>query len=103
MKSAVRDAIYVGMDAYAYKALGMTLAFEGSVDLRPLLPTIACPVTVLVGEHDHPFVEHAPIIAAAVEQARVSVIPGAYHSPQLTHPDLWRAAVDAHLEAAAHG
>jgi len=29
------------------------------------------------------------------------VIEGAYHSPQLTHPDAWRAAVEAHLAWAA--
>ena len=28
---------------------------------------------------------------------RLTVIPGAYHSPQLTHAEEWRAAVEAHL------
>ena len=32
---------------------------------------------------------------------RLTVIPGAYHSPQLTHPEQWSAAVEAHLEWAA--
>jgi pimeloyl-ACP methyl ester carboxylesterase len=54
-----------------------------------------------VGEHDHPLVDQAPDLAAAVAEGRLTVIPGAYHSPQLTHADEWRAAVEAHLAWAA--
>jgi pimeloyl-ACP methyl ester carboxylesterase len=52
---------------------------------------------VIVGEHDHPLVDQAAELAAAVADGRLSVIAGAYHSPQLTHPADWRAAVGAHL------
>jgi pimeloyl-ACP methyl ester carboxylesterase len=97
---ARRDEVYTGMDAYAYKALGMTLAFEGKVDLRHELGAVTCPVTVLAGELDHPLVDQAADLAAAVAHGRLVVIPGAYHSPQLTHPDEWRAAVLEHLELA---
>jgi 2-succinyl-6-hydroxy-2,4-cyclohexadiene-1-carboxylate synthase len=92
-----RDAVYFGMDAYAYKALGMTLAFEGSVDLRDRLGDITCPVTVLAGELDRPLVDQADELAAVVADGRVTIIPGAYHSPQLSHADEWRTAVEAHL------
>ena len=61
------------------------------------LPSIACPTTVIVGEHDHPLVDQAPELAAEVADGRLTVIEGAYHSPQLTHPSEWRAAVEAHL------
>jgi 3-oxoadipate enol-lactonase len=98
---ARRDAVYLDMDAYAFKSLGMTLAFEGTVDLRDRLPSITCPVTVLAGELDHPLVDQGPELAAAVADGRLAVIPGAYHSPQLTHPDAWRAALEEHLTAAA--
>jgi pimeloyl-ACP methyl ester carboxylesterase len=94
---AAREVINLGMDAYAYKALGMTLAFEGSVDLRPELGAISCPVTVVVGAHDHPFVDHADELAGLVADGRLTVIPGAYHSPQLTHPEAWRATLEAHI------
>jgi pimeloyl-ACP methyl ester carboxylesterase len=97
-----RETLYFGMDPYAYKALGMALAFEGKVDLRPQLGSITCPVTVLVGELDRPFVDHAAELAGAVAHGRVEVINGAYHSPQITHPDAWRDALETHL-AAAHG
>ncbi len=58
---------------------------------------ITCPVTVLVGENDHPFVDQAPELVAELPHGRLAVIDGAYHSPQLTHPGAWRAALEEHL------
>ena len=58
-----KDAIFAGMDAYAVKGLGSALWTEipdGAGSLRSRLPSIACPTTVLVGEHDHPLVDQAP-------------------------------------------
>ncbi len=97
---AAKDAIFAGMDAYAVKGLGSELmgdAADGDGSLRNNLPSITCPTTVIVGEHDRPLVEQAPELAAEVARGRLTVIPGGYHSPQLTHPTQWRAAVEAHL------
>jgi pimeloyl-ACP methyl ester carboxylesterase len=88
------------MDAYAVKALGGALLGDVADDagsLRADLPSVTCPTTVIVGEHDHPLVDQAPALAAAVADGRLTVIPGAYHSPQLTHAAEWRAAVQEHL------
>lgn len=101
-----KDAIFTGMDAYAVKALGSALWTEipdGPGSLRSRLASITCPTTVVVGEHDHPLVDQAPKLAAEVADGRLNVIEGAYHSPQLTHPDAWRAALEAHLAWAAGG
>jgi pimeloyl-ACP methyl ester carboxylesterase len=95
-----KDAIFTGMDPYAVKALGGELMGDAADDdrsLRAKLPSIACPTTVIVGEHDHPLVDQAPELAAEVANGRLTVIPGAYHSPQLTHASQWAAAVEAHL------
>ncbi|HEX4126631.1 MAG TPA: alpha/beta hydrolase [Acidimicrobiales bacterium] len=95
-----KDAIFAGMDPYAVKALGGALmgdAADDDTSLRAKLPSIACPTTVIVGEHDHPLVDQAPALADEVGEGRLSVIPGAYHSPQLTHASEWRAAVQNHL------
>ena len=97
-----KDAIFAGMDAYAVKGLGMELWTEipdGDGSLRSRLPSITCATTVLVGEHDHPLVGQAPALAAEVADGRLTVIEGAYHSPQLTHPEEWRGAIEAHLAA----
>ena len=99
-----KDAIFAGMDAYAVKALGNELMGDAAEDdgsLRANLPAIACPTTVMAGERDHPMVDQAPALAAEVADGRLTVIPGAYHSPQLTHAPEWRAGVEAHLAWAA--
>ncbi len=95
-----KEAIFAGMDPYAVKALGTVLmadVADGQTSLRADLPSISCPTTVIVGEHDHPLIDQAPELAALVADGRLSVISGAYHSPQLTHADQWTAAVRAHL------
>ena len=95
-----KDAIFAAMDPYAVKALGTALMGEGADDdtsLRASLPAIACPTTVIVGQRDHPMVDQAPSLADEVANGRLTVIAGAYHSPQLTHTAEWRAAVEAHL------
>ena len=92
--------IQAGTDPYVVKGLGSEILAhdEGSGSLRPRLAEIACRTTVIAGEHDHPMVDQAPALAAEVANGRNTVIVGAYHSPQLTHPDEWRRALEAHLE-----
>ena len=95
-----KDAIFAGMDPYAVKALGVALmgdAADDDTSLRASLPAIACPTTVIVGQHDRPMVDQAPALASEVANGRLTVIAGAYHSPQLTHAAEWRAAVGEHL------
>jgi 3-oxoadipate enol-lactonase len=101
-----KNEILAGTDAFAFKALGTELwadVEDGPGSLRSRLSSIACPTTVIVGEHDHSLVDQAPELAAEMGDGRLTVIPGAYHSPQLTHPESWRAAVEAHLEWAGAG
>jgi pimeloyl-ACP methyl ester carboxylesterase len=86
-----------GVDPYAVKALGMALFDTDSVSVQSQLGIISCPTTVIVGSEDHPFIDLAPGLAQAIAGAELSVIEGAYHSPQLTHADLWRQAVERHL------
>ena len=92
-----RDELYEEMDPHAIKALAVeSLAFDPS-SLRPRLPSVSCPVTVVVGENDHPFVDQAEELATEVASGNLVVIEGAYHSPQLTHPETWRNALADHL------
>ncbi|HEY1651027.1 MAG TPA: alpha/beta hydrolase [Acidimicrobiales bacterium] len=95
-----KDASFAGMDPYAVKALLTALlgdVADGQVSLKPELPSITCPTTVIVGEHDHPLIDQAPELARLVADGRLAVIDGAYHSPQLTHAEDWKDAVRAHL------
>lgn len=92
----IADELSAGFDPYAMKALGRDL-FADSISVRDRLGEITCPVSVVVGELDAPFVGQAADLAASVADGQCTVIPGAYHSPQLTHPAEWTAAIDAHL------
>lgn len=89
--------LYQAVDPYAFKAIGWELFTSTELSVRDRLPEISCPVAVLVGENDHPFVDQAPALAAEVAHGSLVVIANAYHSPQLTHPEEWRTAVTEHL------
>ena len=93
---AIANDLSAGFDPYAMKALGGDL-FGDSISVRGRLGEITCPVSVIVGELDAPFVGQAADLAASFVDGTCTVIPGAYHSPQLTHPLEWTAAVEAHL------
>ena len=72
-----KDAVFAGMDPYAVKALGAALmgdAADDDASLRARPPSIACPTTVIVGEHDHPLVDQAPALAGEVADGRLTVI-----------------------------
>ena len=98
---ATKAEMNAAFDPMAAKAIGLAL-FDGQLQpIGHLLGDIDMPVTVIVGEHDHPFVEHAPELADGVVDGRLVVVAGAHHSPQLTHPDEWRAAVEGHLARVA--
>jgi len=86
-----------GFDPFAFKGLGGQLLTDSVVSLEDRLGEIRCPVTVLAGSRDHPFIDLAPSLASALLNARLVVIDGAYHSPQLTHPHEWTQAVVDHL------
>lgn len=83
------------MDPEAFLAL-LPCVFQCE-SLLPRLGEIRCPTTVLVGSHDASFVLPSKRMADAIEGAQLDVIEGAYHSPQHTHPDAWRASVRTHL------
>ncbi len=94
---ARKTQLQAGTDPYALKALSMQLFVTDMPSRRADLPGITCPTTVLVGEFDAYLAEQAPELAAELANGRLCVIGGAHHSPQLTHPEEWRATIEAHL------
>lgn len=94
---AMKQQMAAAFDPYALKALGAELFAGDTQWIRDRLGEIACPVSVIVGENDHPFVGQAAELAAEANGGRLTVVAGAYHSPQLTHAAEWAAAVEAHL------
>ena len=70
------------------------------LDLRPDLGGVRVPVLVLVGEHDEatpPPMSHE--LAAGLPNARLKIIPGCAHVPQLQSPEIFLEAAGDFLRA----
>ena len=91
-----RDA-FLRTDPEVVQAACAALA---ELDLRPELGQVKIPVLVLVGEHDEatpPPMSHE--LAAGLPQARLKIIPGCAHVPQLQSPELFLDAIGDFLPA----
>jgi len=65
-----------------------------SLDLRPSLPSVTVPVLVLVGALDEatpPAMSQE--LAAGLPDARLQVLPGCAHVPQLQEPEVFMRAI----------
>jgi 3-oxoadipate enol-lactonase len=72
------------------------------LDLRPELDKVKVPVLVLVGEHDEatpPPMSYE--LTAGLPQARLQVIPGCAHVPQLQSPEVFLEAIGDFLRSSA--
>jgi 3-oxoadipate enol-lactonase len=70
------------------------------LDLRPQLARVKVPVLVLVGEHDE--ATPPPMsreLAASLPNARLKVIAGCAHVPQLQSPETFLEAIGDFLPA----
>jgi pimeloyl-[acyl-carrier protein] methyl ester esterase len=76
-------------------ALGDALELLSATDLRAEVGAIQEPTLIIAGDHDT-LVPHAAArwLASALPHASLALIPGAAHTPFLSHPDAFLAAVD---------
>jgi len=94
---ADRRQAFLKTDPEVFRAACDALA---TLDLRPELAKVKVPVLVLVGEHDEatpPPMSHE--LAAGLPQARLKIIPGCAHVPQLQSPRLFLDAIGDFLVA----
>jgi pimeloyl-ACP methyl ester carboxylesterase len=84
------------MDVEAFLAL-FPEVFDGP-SLLGRLGEIACPATVMVGSRDQPFLAPSERLATGIPNASLVQIEGAWHSPQRTHAEVWRAEILDHLD-----
>ena len=94
-----RRAAFLKTDPDVFRAACTALA---ELDLRPELGQVKVPVLVLVGEHDEatpPPMSHE--LAAGLPNARLKIIAGCAHVPQLQAPELFLDAIGEFL-AASH-
>ena len=90
---------FLRTDPEVFRAACAQLA---ELDLRPELAKVKVPVLVVVGEHDEatpPPMSHE--LAALLPDARLKIIPGCAHVPQLQVPKLFLETVAEFLRAAS--
>ena len=68
-------------------------------DLSAMAESLQCPLLILVGEQDEPFVLASQRMAEAIAEAALVTIPNAGHSPQFENPEAWIAALTEFLAA----
>ena len=92
-----RREAFLKTDPEVFHAACMALA---GLDLRPQLPQVKNPVLVLVGEHDE--ATPPPMsreLAAGLPDARLKIVPGCAHVPQLQSPEVFLEAIGDFLPA----
>ena len=92
-----RREAFLRTDPEVFRSACAALA---ELDLRPQLAQVKVPVLVLVGEHDEatpPPMSHE--LAAGLPNARLKIIPGCAHVPQLQSPEVFLEAIGDFLAA----
>jgi 3-oxoadipate enol-lactonase len=92
-----RREAFLKTDPQVFQAACAALA---ELDLRPELGKVRIPVLVLVGEHDE--ATPPPMsreLAAGLANARLAIIPGCAHVPQLQSPEIFLNAIGDFLSA----
>jgi 3-oxoadipate enol-lactonase len=92
-----RREAFLRTDPEVFRAACEALA---ELDLRPELARVEVPVLVLVGEHDEatpPPMSHE--LAAGLPHARLEIIAGCAHVPQLQSPEIFLEAIGDFLPA----
>ena len=87
----LRRSVHRSAVGLAHTARSTLRQDDGHVIER--LPTIAAPALVVVGSHDEPFLAGSEYMAAKLPQAELVVIEGSGHTPTVTHPDEFNAAL----------
>jgi 3-oxoadipate enol-lactonase len=92
---AERRAAFLRTDPATLQSACNALA---TLDLREAVRSLHLPVLVLVGEHDEATPPAMAIeLAGLLPDARLEILPGCAHVPQLQMPELFLAKIDAFL------
>jgi pimeloyl-ACP methyl ester carboxylesterase len=94
----LQDRKFLACTAEMYVTMARLLTSATSRADR--LAAVEAPTLVLVGEEDRLLRAPSDRLAAAIPGARLVVIPGAGHNPQLEAPEAWREAVTDFLRQA---
>ena len=96
----LRAAQRAGRLSHDPRRLAQLLRSAGQGATPPVwdrLRELRCPVLLIAGEHDQRYVKAAHRMAGLIADARVTVVPGAGHAPQLEQPALVAELLDEYL------
>ncbi len=88
---------WAGMSEIMWGTIARELAYQP--DDLPALAALPCPLLILVGDQDEPFVIASKLMKESIPSAELVIIPNAGHSPQFENPDAWIAALTGFLSA----
>jgi 3-oxoadipate enol-lactonase len=91
------DRKWDALSEVMWAALVRAIAYQPD-DLQAMRG-IECPVLVIVGEQDKPFLKGSRAMADAIPGASLVVIPDAGHSPQFENPQVWFDTVTRFLSS----
>ena len=86
------------MSEIMWGTMARELAYQ-SDDLPAMAASLQCPLLILVGAQDEPFVIASRAMAAAISGSELVTIPDAGHSPQFENPKAWIAAMTGFLSS----
>jgi len=89
------DRKWAALSHVMWAALARAIAHQS--DDLDAMRALTMPVLVIVGEQDASFVAPARTMAGAIPGARLAVIPGAGHSPQVENGPAWRETLAGFL------
>jgi 2-succinyl-6-hydroxy-2,4-cyclohexadiene-1-carboxylate synthase len=97
---ALRERQRPGRLSHDPQLLAMLLRSAGQGAVEPVwdrLHELDCPVLLVAGQLDRRYAEAAHRMAERIPDARVRIVPGAGHAPQLEQPELVAQLLDEHL------
>jgi len=96
----LRERQRAGRLSHDPRLLAMLLRSAGQGAAPPVwdrLHELQCPVLLVAGQLDQRYAEAAHRMAQRIPDARIRIVPGAGHAPQLEQPELVAELLDEHL------
>ncbi len=92
-----QDRKWDALSPVMWAAMGRAIARQP--DDLDAMRSLHCPLLVIVGEQDDPFLAPSRALVEAVPGATLAVIPDAGHSPQFENPAVWLDTLTRFLAA----
>jgi pimeloyl-ACP methyl ester carboxylesterase len=92
------DRKFADLSPVMWGALAIALGHQ-SDDLPAMAASLRCPLLIIVGEQDKPFVDAGRLMVDAIAGSELMIVPDAGHSPQFENPKVWLDALTKFLSS----